>query len=185
MGRVAVLVIDMLKDFVTGALKCERAKDIIPNISKILEAARAHKIPVIYTNDSHLPDIDAEFRLWGPHAIKGTDGAEVVDELKPKSGDYIVEKRRYSAFFQTDLDILLRELKVDTLILTGIHSTVCVLHTAADAFFRGYRVIVVEDATTTFTVEEHKRALDYMKNIYGAEIMKTDEIITRIKEGRV
>ena len=180
--KIAILVIDMLNDFVYGSLKCERAFRIIPNIKKLIETGREYDIPIIYGNDSHLPNIDKEFELWGPHAVRGTKGAEVIDDLKPTKGDYVIEKRRYSAFFQTDLDILLRELGVEGIVLTGLHTNVCVRHTAADAFFRGYKIIVPEDCVEAFTEEDHVSGLDYLKKIYGAQITTSDDVIRKIKE---
>lgn len=172
----ALIVIDMLNDFVTGPLKCERAKKIIPIIKKLIKVAREKGVPVIYSNDAHLPK-DFELKKWGGHAIKGTEGAKVIPELKPEKGDYIIEKRVYSGFFETGLDLLLRNLGIDTLILTGLHANICVRHTAADAFFRGYKIIVPKDATEAFTEKDYKEGLEYMKNIYGAEILSTDELI--------
>jgi len=180
--KYAILVIDMLNDFIYGPLSSERFKKIIPNIKRLLEEARKKNIPVIYTNDSHIKGVDYELRIWGDHAIKGTKGAEVIDELKPTSSDYIIEKRRYSAFFNTDLDLLLRELEVDSLILTGVSTDVCVLHTAADAFFRGYKIIIPEDCVEAFTEEGHKWALDYMRRIYKAEILKLEDVLKRIED---
>ena len=182
MPKYAILVIDMLEEFVKGALKIERAERIVPNIKKLIERAREKKVPVIYVNDAHLPQVDAEFKLWGAHAVKGTPGAEVVEELKPREGDFVVEKRRYSGFFDTDLDLLLRELGADTLILTGIATDICVKHTAADAFFRGYKIIVVEDCTESFTEKDHKWAIGYMKKIYGAEILTVDKVLEKLSE---
>ena len=180
MAKYAVIVIDMLKDFVYGALKCERAQMIIPNIRRLLEEARRRGIPVIYANDAHVPEVDHEFKLWGPHAVKGTEGAEVIDELKPEPGDYVVEKRRYSAFYETGLDMLLRELGVDTVVLTGLHTNICVKHTASDAFNRGYDIIVLEDCVQTFTDEDHEWGLKYMKKVYGAKVMKLDEFLKQL-----
>ncbi len=176
MGRAALLVIDMLRDFIEGKLSSPRFRRVIPCIERLLEVARGRGVPVVYVCDSHVPGVDRELELWGPHAVRGTRGAEVIDELKPREGDYIVLKRRYSGFFQTDLDLLLRELGVDTVILTGVSTDVCVLHTAADAFFRGYRVVVVEDCVEAFTEEGHRWALDYMKRVYGAKIVRSEEI---------
>jgi len=175
MVKVAVLVIDMLNDFVKGALKCERANRIIPNIKKLLDKAHEKGVPCIYTNDAHLPNVDKEFDIWGPHAVVGTEGAKVIEELKPKPEDYVIPKRRYSGFYQTDLDLLLRELKVDTLILTGLHTNCCVKHTACDAYLRGYRVIVPEDCVDAFTQQDHEWGLNYMKTFYKA-------VVTNLKE---
>lgn len=171
----------MLKDFVYGSLKSERAQSIVPNIKEVIEKARSSGIPVVYVNDSHLPGIDYELRLWGEHAVKGSGGSSVIDELKPDKNDFVIEKRRYSAFFETGLDLLLRELGVDTLVLTGIHTHVCVLHTAADAFFRGYNLVIVKDAVNAFTEEDHTWGLKYMERIYGAKLISTSEFLKLIK----
>jgi nicotinamidase-related amidase len=178
--KIAIVVIDMLNDFVTGSLKCERAPKIIPIIQCLLNFARKKGIPIIYTNDTHLLGIDEEFEVWPQHAVVGTKGAEVIGELKPKKGDYVIQKRRYSAFFGTYLDILLRELKVDTLVLVGLVTNVCIQNTAADAFFRGYRIIVPEDCVEAINEEAQKTAIEYMKTIYGCKITNVDELMERI-----
>ncbi|MEM3522118.1 MAG: isochorismatase family cysteine hydrolase [Candidatus Bathyarchaeia archaeon] len=179
MGKKAILVIDMVNDFITGKLGCERAKRIIPNIKRLIENARKKGVPVIYCNDAHLP-IDFELKKWGSHAIKGTEGAKVITELEPTEKDFIIEKRTYSGFFETGLDTLLRELNVNTICITGIHTHICVKHTAADAFFRGYKIIVVEDAVEAISEKDHEEGLAYMKSIYGADLKKVDEIIKEL-----
>ncbi len=175
--KPAVLIIDMLNDFVTGALKCERAIRIIPNIKQLIETARKREVPVIYTNDTHLHKVDKEFQIWPPHAVSGTWGGEVIDELKPAETDYVIHKRRYSAFFATSLDLLLRELEVDTLILTGLVTNVCIQHTAADAFFLGYKILAPEDCIAAVNEEIHKNALNYMKTFYGCKITNLNETL--------
>ena len=108
----AILVVDMLNDFVTGALACDRGKAIVPATARLLDAAREAGVPVIFCNDAHIKGIDRELKLWGDHAIAGTKGAEVIPELKLCDKDYVVPKRRYSGFFQTDLDILLKDTDI-------------------------------------------------------------------------
>ena len=176
----AILVIDMLNDFVAGKLKCERAQKIIPNIKRLVESARKKGIPVIYSNDAHL-QTDYELGKWGKHAMKGTKMAEVIPQLKPEKEDCVLEKRAYSGFFETGLASLLRSLKVDTLILTGLHTNLCVRHTAADAFFRGYEIKIPKDATDAFTENAYKEGLQYLKEYYNAEITDTDKIIKEWK----
>ncbi|MEM3797929.1 MAG: isochorismatase family cysteine hydrolase [Candidatus Bathyarchaeia archaeon] len=182
--RMCVIIIDMLNDFVTGDLKCERAKYIIPNLKKLVEAARKHGIPVIYSNDAHYPEDFEVVEKWGKHAIKGTRGAEVIPELKPTEKDYIVEKRTYSGFFETGLDPLLRSLYngegVKTVVLGGLHTHICVRHTAADAFFRGYKIVIAKDGVEAFTQEEHEQGLKYLEYVYNAKLMSVDEIIKEI-----
>ncbi len=181
--REAVLVIDMLNDFVNGSLKCERAQLIIPNILKLSSAARKNEIGVIYLNDAHFKS-DYENKRWGIHALKGTAGAEVIEELRPRKTDYVIEKKTYSGFHETSLDSLLRSLKIETLYLTGLHTNVCARHTAADAFFRGYNVVAVEDGLQAFTEKDHRDGLEYLKFAYAAEVKKTDEIIKKWEVGK-
>jgi nicotinamidase-related amidase len=183
---MVVVVIDMLNDFVTGKLEVKRTKRIIPNLKRLVEAARENGVPVIYSNDAHYPQDVEVARKWGNHAIKGTEGAEVIPELKPVKEDYVVEKRTYSGFFETGLDSLLRSLYsgegVKTVVLGGLHTHMCVRHTAADAFFRGYRIIVAEDGVEAFTRKDHEEGLKYLENVYNAKIMTVDEIIKEFGE---
>jgi nicotinamidase-related amidase len=182
----AVIIIDMLNDFVTGDLKCERAECIISNLKKLIEAAHKHNVPVIYSNDAHFPEDAEVIQRWGKHAIKGTKGAEVIPQLKPTKKDYIVEKRTYSGFYETGLDSLLRSLYasegVKTVILAGLHTHMCVRHTAADAFFRGYKIIIAKDGVEAFTQEDHEQGLKYLEYVYNAKLMTVDEIVKEFSE---
>lgn len=160
----------MQNDFVKGKLKCERATRIISNIKTLLERAHARNIPVFYCID--------EMKLWGPHAMKGTKGANIIDELRPSAGnDYVVSKRTYSAFDGTGLDRALNGLYdgkgADTLIITGLHTNICDRHTSYDAFTRGLKIMIPEDGVEAFTEQEHLSGQEYMKRFYGADIMKS------------
>ena len=177
LNHPAILVVDMLNDFVTGALGCDRGRAIVPATARLLKAAREKGVPVIFCNDCHIKGIDRELKLWGDHAIAGTPGAEVIPELELCDKDYVVPKRRYSGFFQTDLDILLKELGVQTVIMTGLHAHMCVRHTSADAYCLGYDVVVAKEATDSFTEEDYKIGLAYLKTCYGADAYSNDELI--------
>ena len=177
MSKRAILVVDMLNDFVTVALKCDRGLAIVPKTAELLRGAREKGVPVIFCNDAHLKGIDHELKLWGDHAIAGTKGAEVIPELELCDKDYVVPKRRYSGFFHTDLDLLLKELGVDTVILTGLHAHMCVRHTAADAYQLGYGIVVAKDATDSFTEEDYLYGIKYLKEVYGAEITDVDSLL--------
>jgi len=176
--KMGVVVVDMLNDFVTGSMKVDRASRIISNIQRLLDFARNRGIPVIYTNDSHLPG-DGEFNIWPPHAVAGTKGSEVIEELKPAKGDYVIQKRRYSAFYGTDLDHLLRKLQIDTLVLVGLVTDVCILLTAADAFFRGYKIIVPVDCVEAITEDAQRFGIEYLKTKYGCEVINSSELMKR------
>ncbi|MFX1565113.1 MAG: cysteine hydrolase family protein [Promethearchaeota archaeon] len=177
----ALIIVDMLNDFVTGSLKCDRAQRIIPHIRELIDGFHKHKVPVIFVNDSHL-DTDFEMGRWGAHAIEGTEGAEVIPELTPTDKDISIGKHVYSSFYETPLDSILRSRKVDTVILTGLHTHLCVRHTAADAFFRGYKIVVPEDGVDSFTVEDHESGLAYLKEYYGAKITDASSILKSLKK---
>lgn len=178
LDKPAILVVDMLNDFVTGALTCERGRAIVPATAELLDAARAAGVPVIFCNDAHIKGIDRELKIWGDHAIAGTKGAEVIPELKLSDKDYVVPKRRYSGFFQTDLDILLKELDIKTVVMTGLHAHMCVRHTSADAYCLGYDVVVAKEATNSFTEEDYLNGLAYLKTCYGADAYSNEELIS-------
>ena len=176
LNRPAILVVDMLNDFVYGALACDRGKAIVEANVELLDAARKAGVPVIFCNDAHRKGIDRELKLWGDHAIAGTPGAEVIPELKLSEKDYVVPKRRYSGFFQTDLDILLKELGVETVVMTGLHTHMCVRHTSADAYCLGYNVVVAKEATDSFTEEDYINGLAYLKTCYDADAYSNEEL---------
>jgi nicotinamidase-related amidase len=185
--RVAILVNDMLNDFIKGALRSDRASKIISSIKDLISVARTKGIPIFYCNDEHIEN-DPELKIWGPHSMKGTEGSQVIPELKPDQHDHIVPKRFYGAFDLTSLDALLKESYtrrgVTTLIMTGIHTHICIKHTSYGAFIRGYNIIIPEDAVNAFTKEDHESGLSYIKNNYGAQIMQTSEIVRNLtKDG--
>src|SRR5882762_1405766 len=164
----------MIEDFAHegGALYCGPSMgQIIPVIQRELERARAAGEPVLYLTDNHVPD-DAEFKMFPPHAIAATKGAEIIPELAPEDNDDVIPKRRFSGFFGTDLDITLRERGVDTLRLVGDCTNICVLYTAADARNLGYAVEVVEAAVTSFDEEAHRDGLRELEKTLGAKILR-------------
>ena len=183
--KYAVLVVDMLNDFVTGVIGCDRAKAIVKPTQELLEEARKNNIPVIFCNDCHYKGIDNELKLWGDHAIKGTWGAEIIPELPVSEKDYIIPKRRYSGFFQTDLNLLLKELGVTTVIISGLHTHMCCRHTAADAYQNNYDVIFANEATNSFTEEDYQYGLKYAKETYGAPNYSNKELKELFKNNQL
>jgi nicotinamidase-related amidase len=179
----AVIVLDMLNDFVTGAIAADRAERIVPTLrDDLLPAARENGVRVIYANDAHRPE-DTELEVWGDHAMRGTEGAEVIAELTPDEDDDVFEKRFYDAFYATGLDEHLRSLGVDRVVVAGLHTNMCARHTAASAFFRGYDVVVPEDCVDAFTEEAHEDGLEYLESVYDAEITDSSALIEEWSEG--
>jgi len=179
----ALIVDDILHDFVYGKLKSEKAEKIIPPTKKLIAAARKAKVPVIYVCDAHLPS-DPEMSLWGPHAMKGTKGAMVVEDLKPRAEDYVLEKRVYSSFQGTGLDLLLRDLKIQTVAIAGLYTDICVRHSAADAFQRGYEVEIPKDCVEAFE-GSNEAGTEYLRKMYGAEITTSAELIKKWGHGNL
>ena len=177
----AVLVVDLIQEFVTGRLGNPKAQAVVANVEKLLSALRQKGAKVVYVTDSHIPGIDHEFDVWGSHAETGTPGAEIVPELTPHGGDFHLHKRRYSAFYATGLDELLRELGVTHVVITGVLTNICIQHTAADAFFRGYKVTVPRDCVDALSDEEQEDSLTFMKRMYGVEITDSGTIIERLE----
>ncbi len=172
----AVLVIDELGAVRGGALE-GLLLDPTLNTDKIIRAARSASVPVIFANDAHIPGIDRELELWGEHGIAGSEAAAISPELTHEDSDFVIEKRRYSAFFQTGMLLLLQELGVKSLILCGFDTNICVQHTAADAYFNNFDIAVVSDATATFLVGNQENGLNYMKTCYAARIVDTSEVL--------
>lgn len=175
MEKSAILVIDMLEDFIReeAPLEVPETRKIIPFLQKELKKAREKGIYIIYVCDAHKKD-DIEFRKYGwlPHCIKGTEGANIIEDLKPEKGDIILEKKTYSGFYKTKLDKILKENNIKNLYLTGCVTHICVLFTASDAVLRGYNVFVLENGVAGLSEEDHKAGLRIMENVLGVKIIK-------------
>ena len=113
--------------------------------------------------------------------MKGTEGAAIIPRLGSKKGDVVLDKQTYSAFFETSLDSLLRSLKVEDVVIAGLHTNICARHTSADAFFRGYQPVIPEDGVESFTDAAHRDGLEYIKTNYLGQITSADEIVRRWK----
>src|SRR5437899_323355 len=159
-NKTAMIVVDMQNDFVASgaAMETPAAREIVPKLAEALKMCRAAGIRVIYSahvrrgdgcdmglfDDMH-PPIANRAAL-----VDGTVGVDIYPELAPAPGEHVIKKHRYSGFFGTDLDIILREWGVDTLIISGTTTENCCLATARDAMFRNYRVVFLSDATATY-----------------------------------
>ncbi len=169
-----VLVVDMVRGF------CEEGhnlyvgptiREIIPRIGELLREEKAKGSNIIFLCDTHDPD-DLEFKMFPPHCVRGSEEAEVIPELQ-EFVEEVIPKRRYSGFFETNLDQRLKELRPDKVIVVGDCTNICVLYTVADARNRDYAVEVPADCVATFDAEAHKFALQQLKTVLGAEVTGT------------
>jgi nicotinamidase/pyrazinamidase len=184
--KPAIIVVDMLKDNLKESSRnpyFQEGKEIIPNLQRLLEEGRKRGFPVVFACDSFLKD---DFIFKGRmkvHSLRGTKGSEVVDDLKPAPTDTILPKRRFSAFFKTDLDQTLRTLGVDTIIVTGITTEVCVLITVMDGLSHDFSVIILEDCSASRKKEFHQGCLSLYRDfaLYPLlRIMTLDEFIKEV-----
>lgn len=178
----AVIIIDMQYDFIAeGApIECPGGRDIIPNVQKLASWARKNDIPVMYTQEMHRKqkvDFGMELERHEPeHCLEGTKGVEIIEELKPEENDYVIIKRRYSGFYLTDLEVLLRAFNRNTLIIAGAATNVCVYATALDAQQRDMYAVVVSDCVAGTSVELHKAFLDNIDYVVG-DVADVDTLI--------
>jgi nicotinamidase-related amidase len=177
----ALVVIDMLNDFVTGVFESSDAQKIVPNIVESLKIARSKQIPIIYMC-TRLEEGDKLIKLWGIHAIKGTEEAEIIPQLKPDKNDMIVYKKLYSGFYDEKFTSFLKDLKIDTLIFTGLYTDICVLNNVASAFHLGYNTSVVLDCTVS-TDGGYELVCPYMRNLYDTKIITNDSLALYIEKG--
>ncbi|WP_054853655.1 isochorismatase family cysteine hydrolase [Vulcanisaeta distributa] len=176
----AIIVVDMQNDFVkpNGKLYVPTAQATVPAIRKLLMKARDANVPIIYTQDWHFKN-DPEFRIWGgEHCVMDTwGGAEIVDELKPMPSDIVIRKRRYDAFFGTDLDYVLRHVVHATnLVIVGTVANICVLHTAGSAALNWYNVVVPIDGISALNEFDYYAALRQISFLYKGTLTKVDGV---------
>lgn len=204
----ALLVIDMQNGFCSpggsyeeygGYIRAdlETYRQIIPNVTKVIKACRELKVPVFYTQQvRELSGIDLYTRLHRiiprrraeflriPACVWGTWDAAILEELKPTDGDHIVVKRRDSGFQDTELDLWLRGSYVDTVIVTGVDTGICVENTLTDAFNMGYDVILLEDATASSWEEIGKATIMKVRGSYGW-VLKTKRLLEMLHQYQV
>ncbi|RLE63482.1 MAG: cysteine hydrolase [Thermoprotei archaeon] len=173
----ALIIVDMQNDFAhpEGRLFVPEARKTIPAIKKLLEKARKAGVLVIYTQDWHRKE-DIEFDIWGEHAVGGTWGAEVIEELKPVENEITIHKLRYDAFFGTPLDHLLRIYKINTLVITGTVANICVLHTAGTAALLGYKIVVPIDCISALTDFDKYTTYRQVYFLYKGILTKSENI---------
>lgn len=168
-----VLVIDMVRGFLEPGhnLYCEDYRPLIPRIQALLERETAAGSKVMFISDHHLPD-DLEFEIFPVHCVIGTEEPEVIPELAGYlTDDNLVPKNRYSGFFNTDLEQRLADMQPDKVIVCGVCTDICVLHTTSDARNRDYAVEVPADCVATFDAGAHTWALGHLEKILGATVV--------------
>lgn len=195
----AVIVVDMQNDFIaSGApLETPMGRELLPTLSRLLDHARDSGMSVIYTTHAHRKsgcDMGMFAEIYPPIAdraglIDETSGIEIYPAVAPQGDEVVIKKHRYSAFFGTDLDIILRSSGIKTVVVTGVTTENCCQSTARDAMFLGYHVAFISDATGTYDYPDagfgpipaqdvHRVTLGILA-VSTAHVMTTDELIQK------
>ncbi|MBF9035960.1 isochorismatase family protein [Rhodobacterales bacterium HKCCE2091] len=187
--KSAIVLVDMARDFVEeggfianagGPEYRKAAAEIVPVLARLLDAARAAGVTVVYSTDEHTPE-DVELKKWPPHSMKGTKWAEILPELAPQDGDLVLPKRTYSGFQDPAFEDALKARGIETLYITGLHTDCCCRHTSGDAFQKGYGLVWITDALQAFTPEAHESGLEYYRTYYAtdteAQLLTSDRVI--------
>lgn len=171
-AKKALIIINMIIDYFDcdGPMYVPGIDAVIEPLKKKMEEARQSRIPIIYLCDCHDQD-DSEFRFFPPHAIRGSRGACIIEEMKPEGTDIIVRKSSFSGFFDTVLDQTLKKLSVQKLMITGTATNISIQYTAVDALMRGYEVDIVKDAVTGPDLKYHQNALEQMQELFHINIV--------------
>ncbi len=169
-----LIIVDMLKDFMEkgGTLYCgDKGRDIIPFIkSKIGECRTSPDCRVIYICDAHDPD-DKEFNMYEAHAVKGSEGSRIIDELEPEASDIIIEKKTLRPFYGTDLGKVLKELGPEEVMVTGVCTSICIMEVVGGLRVRGYNTVVYRDGVADFDPQAHEPALKRMEKTFKARVL--------------
>ncbi len=183
-GRAALLVVDMQEFFLnlqSPTFTCGGLA-ILPNVIRLISAFRSAKRPVIFTRHVHRADgSDAGIMgwWWDGRCVEGSPESEIHQDLAPMPNEPVIPKRRYSSFYNTDLDTVLRGYKVEDLVIAGLMTNLCCETTARDAYMRDYRVFFLADATGSVCEEMHRASL--LNLAFGfAHVTKADDIISQL-----
>lgn len=186
MTQPVLLVIDLVNDYFREGPLREQREGLVVSVNHLAAQFRQLGLPVIWVRQAFSPDLSDAFlgmRRDGVRVtIAGTEGAELLSDLERADGDYMLIKKRYSAFFKTELDAVLERLEAQPIVLAGINSHACIRTTAIDAFQRDMEVIVARDCVSSYDEEHHRVTLKYLDRGI-ARIMNNNEIEEMLLSG--
>ena len=182
--KAVLIVVDMLNDFFERSpVLAEQRARLVASTNALVRAFRSAELPVVWVRQEFAPDLhDAFLEMRASNTsitIAGTAGAEILPELERLPADPVIVKKRYSAFFGTDLDARLSEIHLDVLVLAGVNTHACVRMTAIDAYQRDFEVIVATDAVASSDPEHHDVTLRYLDGRI-ARILPTADVVDLI-----
>jgi nicotinamidase-related amidase len=179
MEKTALIVVDMVKDFTQpdGLVYYPQNTEVLPVIGKVVDYFHKTNRTVIFMRHSYRAGkYDRNLITMRPNSIEGTGGDEIDPSLTVLDSDYQIKKRRYSAFFGTDLDLVLRENKIDRVVIVGTKTNNCIRATATDAYYLDYRVVVLSDCVATNSEVVNRVHLEDIAKYLGT-VMTSDNLI--------
>ena len=187
-NRTAVVVVDMINEFCKpgGKMVLPGYEALVPPQLAVIEAARASGAIVVWVHDSHRRNLrrDREWLKRTPHAEEGTWATQVIDDLGARDDEIHVVKHRYSSFFQTDLDVTLKDMLVDQLVVFGVVTNICVRSTVHDAFFNGYEVVVPRDCCAATGAREQESTLYDIATHFGV-VTDAASVVAALSQGAI
>ena len=193
----ALLIIDMQNGFVSKGgsydlmgLNVSKYSEVVPRLKRLITLCRKVKIPIFYSQAVReesgidlltrfhkiLPKSREERIKKRPICIRGSWDAQIVDEIKPSLDDHVVIKRRDSVFQDTEMEVWLRSLRIDSIIFSGIDTSICVEASLHDAFNHGYDVVLISDTTASNNLNHYNSTLDKIRDYYGL-VMNLEEFV--------
>jgi biuret amidohydrolase len=186
--NTALVIVDMQHDFLDDGAPCQirQGRQILPALASLLQECRALKLRIIHVHTVWRKDgadippftTSEEFKVRGLR--EGEPGTSIIPELSPKGNEYVVVKKRYSGFYQTDLELLLRNLGVTFVIVSGVATAFCVRATVQDACYRDFVAVVPRDCTISDTEQEHEQSLKDIQKGFG-QVKSASEIVAELK----
>jgi nicotinamidase-related amidase len=181
--KLAFITTDLQYDLIRKSPEREkRVAEMIPIVVGFINELREYKIPVIHQQLIYEETDHVEYFNGSIPCLRGSEGVKLLSELESEK-DIVIEKRKDSGFYETNLHEVLQSHGVDTIMLAGMQAQICIQTTAADGYFRGYNIIAVEDCITSTLEADKQRALEWIKG-YCGKVMSTKEILEYLKNDR-
>lgn len=187
MSKTALIIVDMVYDFTNpqGLVYYPQNREILPKIVSVLDMCRVHHLPIIFLQHSYRAGkFDKNLENMRPNCIEGTGGDQIDEMLTVEDEDYVIKKRRYSGFFGTDLDMVLRENNVKNVIIVGTKTNCCIRATVTDAYYLDYMPYVVEECVATNDETVNRVHLTDINKYFG-RVITMDELSKMLKAGEL
>lgn len=185
MSQPALLIIDLLNDYFHDDPLRSQKNSLVNSVNQLIHVFRANHLPIIWVRQEFSPDLSDAFPEMKKRDVRitiaGTEGAKLLSGLEYRSSDFEVIKKRYSAFFQTNLDDLLLKIKANPIVIAGVNTHACIRTAAIDAYQRDFEIILARDCVSSYDEEHHRVSLKYMDGKI-AQVLSNSQIESLISK---